>query len=72
MNYAAIFELIAKGLSVAEALIQAGREALPAIKAVQGLVDGSRKGVEITQAQLDEVEITLDQMIDEFNLELPE
>lgn len=72
MNYAAIFELIAKGLSVAEALLEAGQQALPAIKAIQGLVDGSRKGGEVTQAQLDEVEITLDEMINEFNLELPE
>lgn len=72
MNYAAVFELIAKGLSVAEALLEAGGQAMPAIKAVQSLVDGSRQGGEVTQTELDEVEITLDEMIDEFNLKLPE
>lgn len=72
MNYAAVFELIAKGLSVAEALLEAGAQAMPAIKAVQSLVDGSRQGGEVTQTELDEVEITLDEMIDEFNLKLPE
>lgn len=72
MNYDRIFELIAKGLSVAEALLEAGQKAMPAIKAVQGIVAGSRQGGEVTQAELDEVELTLDEMIEEFNLKLPE
>lgn len=71
MNYDRIFELVAKGLSVAEALLEAGQVALPAIKAVQSIVDGSRSET-VTDAQLAETEETLDEMIAEFNLELPE
>jgi hypothetical protein len=72
MNYERIFELIAKGLSVAEALLEAGQVALPAIKAVQSIVDGSRQGGKVTDEELDATQAQLDEMIAEFNLELPE
>lgn len=71
MNYDRIFNAIAKGLSVAEALLEAGQVALPAIKAVQTIVEGSQGGV-VTDQDLVQVEATLDEMIAEFNLELPE
>lgn len=71
MNYEAIFQLIQKGLSVAEALVEAGTVALPAIKAVQNIVDGAIQE-QVTDEQLVVTHAQLDSLIAEFNIELPE
>lgn len=69
MDIAAIFALIAKGLTVVEAVVAAGEEAAPAIKALYNLVTGAQNGA-VTDDQLEQTEALLDQMITDFNLDL--
>lgn len=69
MNYERIFDLIQKGLTIAEALLEAGTVALPAIEAVKNIVSGAQKG-EVTDEELTRVEGILDGMITEFNIEM--
>lgn len=69
MDYVAIFALIAKGLTVAQALYEAGESALPAIEAISGVVTGAQAGT-VTDDQLTQTEALLDQMISDFNLEI--
>jgi hypothetical protein len=70
MDYLTIITLIGKGLTVAQALIEAGEAALPAIQAVQNIVSGVKDGA-VTEEQLAETEAELDKLIETFNLELP-
>jgi hypothetical protein len=70
MDYAAIIELIGKGLTVIEALIEAGQAAAPAIQAIRNLVSGTESGT-VTDDDLAQTEALLDQMIADFNLDLP-
>jgi hypothetical protein len=69
MDYIAIFALIAKGLTVAQALFEAGESALPAINAIRDVVTGAQTG-EVTDDQLTSAEALLDQLISDFNLEM--
>lgn len=69
MDYAAIFDLIAKGLTVVDALMTAGQQAAPAIKAISGIVTGAQQGT-VTDDQLTQTEALLDQMISDFNLDI--
>lgn len=66
MDVLAIINLIAKGISVVEMAITAGRNAIPAIEAVKTLVTGAQDGT-ITDAMLDDIEAKLDAQIAEFN-----
>jgi hypothetical protein len=70
MDYAAIIELIGKGLTVIETLIEAGQAAAPAIQAIRNLVSGTESGT-VTDDDLAQTEALLDQMIADFNLDLP-
>ena len=70
MNIVAILALIAKGISVAEALYAAGKEAGPALKVIKDLVTGAQNG-NVTQAELDQTETLLDSLISDFNTDLP-
>lgn len=70
MDIAAIFALVAKGLTVIEAVVAAGEEAAPAIKALYNLVTGAQSGT-VSDDQLEQTEALLDQMITDFNLDLP-
>lgn len=67
MDVVAIFALIAKGLSVVEAIVAAGESAAPAIKALYDLVTGAQTGT-VTDDQLAQTEALLDQLITDFNL----
>lgn len=71
MDVMAIMALIQKGLSVAEIIIEAGRDAAPAIKALIALAAGAQQGT-VTQEQVDDTEALLDRLIAEFNEPLPE
>lgn len=72
MNAEKILEVIAKGMTLIEALRQATDAASPAIKAMWELIEKHKTGAEITDDELLEVEIILDQQLEEFNKELPE
>lgn len=66
MDVLAILSLVGKGLSVAETLYEAGKNALPAIKTVAKLVTGAQQGT-VTSDELTETERALDAMIADFN-----
>jgi len=70
MDVAAVLALIAKGISVAEAIVQVGGEAVPAFQAIKALITGAQQGT-LTDDQLTQTEALLDQMIADFNLDLP-
>lgn len=67
---ASILDLVGKGVQVAEVLIKAGEDALPALKVVWGLVTNAQAGV-VTQDEIDAAEKTLDGMIADFDTDLP-
>jgi len=69
MDFMAILSLIGKGLTVAQALYEAGQTAEPAIKALLGVVTGAQQG-EVTDDQLAEAEALLDKLIEDFNLDI--
>ena len=71
MEIAAILALVMKGITVAEALIAAGKTAAPAFEAVKNLVAKHEAGT-VTQKDLDQTESILDSLIADFNEELPE
>lgn len=66
MDIMSIFAMIAKGVSVAEMLLQAGKDVVPAIQVIKNLVTGAQEGG-ITQTDLDTSEAQLDALINEFN-----
>ncbi len=70
MDIVAILALVAKGISVAEALYTAGQEATPAFNALKDLITGAQKGA-VSDTDLAKTEALLDSMIDDFNLDLP-
>lgn len=69
MDIMAIFNMISTGVSVAETLIHAGKDAIPAITAVKNLVTGAQGG-SVTQADLDATEALLDSLISDFNADI--
>lgn len=69
MDYMAIFNLIAKGLTVVQAVYEAGQTAAPAIKALSDLVTGAKQGT-VTEDQLSQAEALLDNLISDFNIEI--
>lgn len=70
MDILAVLALITKGITIAQALLAAGQSAVPAFDALKNLISGAQSG-SVTQAQLDQTEALLDQMVDDFNLDLP-
>ena len=66
MDVIAILGLVAKGVSVIEMLIDAGRNAAPAIKVVKDAITGAQAGT-ITDDELLALEAQLDSQIAEFN-----
>ncbi len=71
MDVMAILTLIAKGVSIVEMAIEAGKNAAPAIEIVKNLVTGAKTGT-MTQSELDAIEAQLDAAIDEFNAPIPD
>jgi uncharacterized iron-regulated protein len=69
MDYVAILALVQKGLSVAMAIYEAGKDAAPAVKAIKDIITGVQED-SLTDAQVAETEAILDAMIAEFNLEM--
>lgn len=69
MNIMAILALIAKGMTVIQALLQAKEVATPAIEAIVNIVKKGQSG-NVTDAELDAVESLLDSLITDFNLEM--
>lgn len=67
MDVMAIMALVMKGVSIAEALISAGKSAVPALTAVKNLVEKAKGGT-ITDEEMLDVEDQLDDLIDQFNL----
>ncbi len=70
MDIAAILLLVEKGITVISALISAGQSAAPAIEALLKLVGGAKAGT-VTQAEMDATDALLDQMLADFNADLP-
>lgn len=66
MDYLAILTLIQKGLTVAQAIYDAGKDAAPAIQAISALVTGAQNGT-VTDDELTQTEALLDSMIQDFN-----
>jgi len=67
MDPVTVIALIAKGLTVVEALIAAGQEDAPAIKVLWNVITGAQNGT-LTDQQLTDEETTLDALIADFNL----
>lgn len=70
MDLTAIFDTVSKGITIITALLEAGQSAAPALNALRALVTGAQTGT-VTQADLDKTEALLDQMIADFNIDLP-
>jgi len=70
MDIALVLDLAMKGLSVANTLINVGKNAAPAIHAVKELISGAKAGT-LTDDDLTEVEAVLDSLIEDFNAPLP-
>lgn len=70
MDYTAILSVIVKGLAVVASLIQAEQDAEPAIKALINLATGAKQGT-VTTDQLNATETLLDQLIANFNTDMP-
>lgn len=70
MDILAILAIVEKGITVAQALLEAGQTAEPALEALKNLITGAKTGT-VTDAELDQTETLLDQLISDFNLDLP-
>lgn len=67
MDPVAIIDLIAKGITVVQMLLEAGQKIEPALKVLADLATGAQTGT-VTDDQLTATETTLDGMIADFNL----
>lgn len=70
MDVMAVLLLIEKGISVAEVLISAAKDAGPAFQAIKDLITGAKQG-SVTDQQLADTEALLDALIADFNTDLP-
>ena len=68
MNPLAIISVISTVIQVAQAAIQAGKDAAPFINALRQTLGGTG---EITQEQLDALEAQIDKLSDELDVPLP-
>lgn len=66
MDIVQVMSLIIKAANVASTLIDVGKNAVPAIKAITDLATGAQTG-DVTDEQLAETEAVLDGMIADFN-----
>lgn len=66
MDMTRILAAVEKGLSVVTALAASEKKIEPAVKVVYDLVVNAQTG-DVTDAQLDTTEATLDGMIEDFN-----
>ncbi len=66
MDILAVMALIAKGVSIATAAVEIGKDAVPALTAVKDLVTSFQAGA-VTPQTLADTEASLDALIDEFN-----
>lgn len=66
IDFTAILGAVQKGLGVANALMEAGQSAGPAITALKALVTSTQDGT-VTRADIDTTEAALDGMIADFN-----
>ena len=66
MDFAATFALIERGLTIVSTLIEAGRDAAPALKAISDLVTGAATG-KVDDDLLAKTEALLDKEIADFN-----
>lgn len=69
MDPMTILMLVGKGISVVSMLIEAGKNAGPALEVIKGLVTGAQEGT-VTDEQLARDEAFLDAQIEEFNTPL--
>lgn len=69
MDMFVVLDLINRGITIAEALIKAGKDAGPAFERIKNVVTGARDGT-VTDEELEELETLLDQLIEEFNVPL--
>lgn len=67
MELTAIVGVVQKGLVLIEGLIEAGASAIPAINALRELLN---KSSNLTDADLEAAEAVLDDLIEEFNLDI--
>ena len=68
MDFAAILDILNKAQQVASVLIEAGKSAAPAWDAVKNLFQDKET---ITPADIDAADKVLDDLLEEFNAELP-
>lgn len=66
-----VYRVIQKGLAIMETLQQMGQSIAPAVKAINDVVTKAKAGG-ITDADLDDTEAILDQLIADFNEPIPE
>lgn len=66
MDPMTILALVTKGVSVVSMLIEAGKNAKPALEVVAGLLTGAQEGT-LTDEQMARDEAFLDSQIEEFN-----
>lgn len=66
MDIAAIFSVIQKGLQLLPVIIEAGENIAPVVKDLVALAQGGKDGT-VTEAQLTQLEATLDALIESFN-----
>lgn len=69
MDYLAILAMVQKGIIVAQALLEAGKSAEPALSAISNLVSGAQED-NVTDEMLTSTEAILDTQIEEFNLDI--
>lgn len=70
MDITTILPILEKGLQLLPIIIQAGEDVAPAIKVMYNLVIGAQAGT-ITDVELTDAEVKLDQMISDFNEPMP-
>lgn len=70
MNYALIFDILQKGLTLIPQLISAGATVMPLIARLTAVAKGGADGT-VTDAELKALEADLDAALDEFNSPMP-
>lgn len=66
MDILAIMSIVAKGIDLATKFIAIGKNAVPVLESVGGLIASTQAGT-VTNEELAATETSLDAMLDEFN-----
>lgn len=66
MDFLSVITLIEKGVTLASTLIDAGKAAKPALDIVLGVTKAQKEG-KVTREMLEEFELQLDALIEDFN-----